>query len=214
MKLTYIAVNLLAAFVYAQAQVTSQTSVKETQTIASQALGTFRELAKTEHFKELGFDSAEEAAAATLGEALPVFMLTLEDLRRYEPGQPAENLLKPLEKVIYPVAANDRVKSSIIVEKTPEGWKPTTFGSPNLIKLLTETRRKIAAENAGATGQFVVQVPALNAYFIGYQANGKLMLASVIDDPALKLAAGQSLSAEEVLANLAPAAKAHDDLPR
>jgi hypothetical protein len=215
MKPTLVIIFLLATFVCANAQMAQQAFIKETQTIATQAIGSLREIATAEQYKDLGFDSADEAARATLGEPLSVFMVTLEDLRRYEPGQPASNLLKPLEKVIYPVAVNDRVKSSIVVEKTDEGWKPTTLGSPNLIKLLTDTRRKISADNpVTADAQFVVQVPALNAYFIGYDANSKLMLASVIDDPELKLAAGRVMAAEEVFASLAPAAKAHDDLPR
>lgn len=215
MKPTLLIVFLLSAFLCANAQIAQQAFIKETQSIASESLGSLREFAKAGHDKDLGFDSADEAARATLGEPLSVFMVTLEDLRRYEPGQPATNLLKPLEKVIYPVAVNDRVKSSIVVEKTAEGWKPTTYGRPNFIKLLTDTRSKIVADNSATTdGQFVVQVPALNAYFIGYQSDGKLMLASVIDDPALKLSAGRAAVAEEVLASLAPAAKAHDGLPR
>jgi hypothetical protein len=215
MKPTLVIVFLLATFVCANAQLAPQAFIKETQGIASESLGSLREIAKAEHYKDLGFNSADEAARATLGEPFSVLMVTLEDLRRYEPGQPATDLLKPLEKVIYPVVVNDRVKSSIVVEKTAEGWKPTTYGRPNFIKLLTDTRSKIAADNsATADGQFVVQVPALNAYFIGYQTDGKLMLASVIDDPALKLSAGRAAAAEEVFASLAPAAKAHNDLPR
>lgn len=215
MKPTLVIVFLLATFVCANAQTAQQAFIKETQATASQALGNLRELATKEQYKDLGFDSPDEAARATLGEPLSVFMVTLEDLRRYEPGQPASNLLKPLERVIYPVAVNDQAKSSIVIEKTAEGWKPTTFGSPNLIKLLTDTRRKISADNSvTGDGQFVVQVPALNAYFLGYQADGKLMLASVIDDADLKLSAGRAVVAEEVFASLGPAAKAHDDSPR
>ena len=41
---------------------------------------------------------------------------------------------------------------------------------------------------------FVVQAPALNAYFVGYRQDNKLMLALIIDDSTMNLRAGSSVA--------------------
>jgi hypothetical protein len=214
MRSFILIVSLVAGATIVAAQQTAQTNVKETEAIASRSLDTLRQLVNSGNFKNMGFESAEEAAGATLGEPIAVSMVTLEDLRAYQSGADPEKLLKPSDKVIYPVSLKDQVRSSITVQKTNEGWKTTELGRPNLAKLLTSAlQRSSAANQVPANAHFAVQIPALNAYFTAYRANGKLMLTSVIDDAGLNLAAGKTLPAEEVFGALAPIAQKYNGLP-
>src|SRR5437879_10901332 len=100
MKQFLVVIPLIAVCTFATAQQAQQPDVKETQNVASNALGSFREMAGEGRFKDLGFESAAEVSSATLDEPLPIFLVRLDDLRVYQAGGDAEKLLKPLNKVI------------------------------------------------------------------------------------------------------------------
>jgi hypothetical protein len=186
----------------------------ETKDAAAQALVAFQRIGRQTNFKTMGFESADEMTKATLGEPLAVFMVELNDLRAYQANSDPNNLLKPIDKVIYPVEAGNSVRSSIVLQKGKEGWKASDFGGANFARLVTRARD----ESANATGlpssmYFVVEVPALNAYFLGYRQADKLMLVSLIDDPAMKLQAGSALPAEQLFEQLRPIAQKYNGLP-
>lgn len=207
-------VGVTGVFAQGAAQTGAQNDMRETKDVAAQALGTLQKIGKQTNGKAMGFESGDEMANAKLGEPLSVFMVELEALRAYRAGSDPNQMLKPIDKVIYPVSANDQVRSSIVLQKGKEGWKASDFGGANFARLITRARDESAkATNLAATAYFVVQVPALNAYFLGYRQDGKLMLASVIDDPEMNLRAGASLPAEQVFDQLRPLAEKYNGLP-
>ena len=182
--------------------------------IASRSLATLRKLAKGTNLTALGFRSPSEVDAAAIGQPISVYMVRLDELRAYQTATDPNSLLKPLDKVIFPVVANKQVLSSIVVEKVNSVWKPTNFGGPLLARALTKTLENSSQTNhVAASAHFAVQVPALNAYFIGYRAEGKLLLASVFDDPKMQLTEGTALPAEEIFSRLAPIAQRYNGLP-
>lgn len=206
--------GMMFAFAQGAAQTGDQRDMRETKGVALQALATLQELGRRTTFKEMGFQSVDEMANAKLGEPLSVYMVELEDLRAYRPGSDANKLLKPIDKVIYPVSANDQVRTSIVLQKGKEGWKTSDFGGANFARLATRARdESIKATNLPPAAYFVVQAPALNAYFVGYRQEGKLMLASLIDDPDMNLKAGTALPAEQVFDQLHPLAERYNGLP-
>jgi len=211
-------VSLIAASgVLAQGDVTPDAQHKESETrdVATQALVTFQKIGNQTNFKAMGFESADEMTNATLGNPLSVYMVELGDLRAYQGGSDPNKLLKPIDKVIYPVNVKDEVRSSIVLQKGKEGWKASDFGGANFARLVTRARDESAkATGLPATGYFVVQVPSLNAYFLGYHQNDKLMLVSLADDPALNLRAGAPLPAEQVFGDLVPFAQKYNGLPQ
>lgn len=186
----------------------------ETKDVATRALATFQEMSKRSDLKSMGVQSAEEMANAALGEPLSVFMVGLEDLRGYQAGSDPNRLLKPIGKVIYPVTAGSEVRSSIVLQKGKEGWKASNFGGTNFARLITSARDRTAtATSLPPAAFFVVQVPALNAYFIGFRQSDKLMLSAVIDDPKLNLKAGTPMPAEQVFGDLVSVAQKYNGLP-
>jgi hypothetical protein len=196
-------------------QANAQRDVSETKDVAARALATFQKIGKQTNFKAMGFESADEMTNATLGQPLSVFMVELGDLRAYQAGSDPNKLLKPIDKVIYPVRVRDEVRSSIVLQKGKEGWKASDFGGANFARLVTRARDESAKTTSLApTAYFVVQVPALNAYFLGYRQEEKLMLTSLIDDAALNLRAGIGLPAEQVFGELAPLAQKYNGLPQ
>jgi len=206
--------GVICVLAQSSAQTVAQRDVGETKDIATRALATLQKIGKQTNFKAMGFESTDEMANAKLSEPLSVFMVELQDLRAYSPGSDPNKLLKPIDKVIYPVSANDQVRSSIVLQKSKEGWKASDFGGANFARLITRARDESAkATNLAPAAYFVVQAPALNASFLGYRQDDKLMLASIIDDPEMNLKAGASLPAEQVFEQLRPLAEKYNGLP-
>lgn len=157
----------------------------------------------------MGFESVEEVSAARLGEPLSVFYVPLDQLQNYQPGSDPEELLVSSDRVVYPVTAEDEVRSSIVVEGKNDDWRAIDFGAPNLIRALSDVREEIGKEGS----EFVVRVPSLNLYFIANRPDNVLMLTPIIDDPRFEFAIGRTLSAEEAFTRILPAAKDHEGLP-
>jgi hypothetical protein len=196
-------------------QADAQRKESETKDVAARALVTFQKIGKQTNFKAMGFESADEMTNATLGQPVSVFMVELGDLRAYQAGSDPAKLLKPIDKLIYPVNVKNEVRSSIVLQKGKDGWKASDFGGANFARLVTRARDESAkATGLPTAGYFVVQVPALNAYFLGYRQNDKLMVASLADDSALNLRAGAALPAEQVFGDLVPFAQKYNGLPQ
>jgi hypothetical protein len=197
----------------AQAQTTTQYGImRETQEIAIRSLDTLQKLTKA-NSKAMGFKSADEAAKSKIGDGLAVFVIGLDDLRKYTPGTDPNKLLVAADQVIYPVMVNDQPRSFVTVEKTREKWEATSFGGSNLIKAIIDARSAVVAAGAPADNLFVARVPGLNRYLIGFRTGDKLMLAPIMDDASLKFSAGKAQPGEEVLAALVPAAQRYNGLP-
>jgi hypothetical protein len=195
-------------------QPNAQRDVSETKDAAARALVTFQKIGKEGNFKAMGFESTDEMTKATLDEPLPVFMVELNDLRAYQSGSDPNQLLKPIDKIIYPVKAGEGVRSSIVLQKDKEGWKASDFGGANFARLVSRARDESSkTTNLSTNAYFVVQAPALNAYFLGYRLNDKLMLVSLVDDPAFNLHAGSALPAEQLFDQLRPIAQKYNGLP-
>jgi len=183
------------------------------QEAATRALDTLKGLVTTENYKAMGFDSADEVKTAVLADPLSVYHIQLDQLRSFQPGSDPSKLLQDVGQRMYPVTASQQVKSSIVVVKDGDAWKEAKFGGPGLIRALSQARAK-DQENSKSSGPYtLLQIPALNMYFLARQADGKLMLVPAIDDPANNFKAGVAVSAEEAMRSLVTAAQQYNGLP-
>jgi hypothetical protein len=178
----------------------------DAQTAASESLATFRQLVNAQNYKELGFESAEEAANATLGEPIHVLVVSLNQLRQYERGSDPNKLLTDFNQIHYPVVVGDQVRSAILVDQLGGKWKAGTLGGANLAKLIAAARK--GAQTSNTSQDTVVAVPSLGLYFLGHRTeDNKLTLSPLADNAAFGFRAGGAIPAEEVFAALVPAAK-------
>ena len=150
--------------------------------------------------------NAEEVAKATLGEPIHVLVVSLNQLRQYEPGSDPNRLLTDFNQIHYPVVVGDQVRSAILVDQANGKWKAGTFGAANLAKLIAAARKDTQTSNPSQDA--VVQVPSLGLYFLGHRTeDNKLTLTPLTDIAVFGLRAGGAMPAEEVFAALVPAAK-------
>jgi hypothetical protein len=179
------------------------------QRAATDGLTVLPQLVGAENYRQMGFDSPGDASRAALGRPLPVYNVNLADLRRYRRTTKAADLLKASAQVVYPVTVDRTVRSSITVTNVGGRYQASSFGSAARIQRIASYR-----EGEGVDGEFIVNVPALDFYFLGRTEQGKPYLTNVSGDPRLKVPVGKTVPAEEVFEELAPMAGADDGRPR
>jgi hypothetical protein len=190
-----------------------QPPAHQPQEAATRALDTLKGLVTEQNYKAMGFESADEVKSAALADPLPVSRIQLDQLRAYQPGSDPSKLMMDVGQMMYPVTAREQVRSSIVVVKDGDAWKEAKFGGPAAIKAITSARAKDQGEGKASGPYTLVQVPALNMYFLARQADGKWMFVPAIDDPANNFRAGVAVPAEEALRALSTAAQKYNGLP-
>jgi hypothetical protein len=178
---------------------------KDPDEAARKSLDAFRALVTADDFRALGFESLDEVAKAQLGPSLKVSTVPLDRLQKFQPGGNPEELLVDANRVIYPITVSEEVRTSLEVGQVGDLWQGRSFGSPEFIRPLAKLRR--------SDTDFVVWVPALNAYLMASRTEGGLTLTPGFDYPEMDLTAGRTLPAASAFAEMVPLAQSHNGLP-
>jgi len=181
---------------------------------ANISLQAMQQLTSRRTYKDLGFTSPEEVKAATLGAPLRIFMVRLDKLKEYAGSMDPRELLEDTNAVRYPVYVGKTARSGIVVREVGKEWQMESIGSPALTKALVSAARREEKAGASAAPQFVVNIPALNLYFVGLVEGSELTLSSAIDDPQFDLVAGKAVPAKDLFERLAAHAKQVETGPR
>jgi len=202
----------IALLTFASPRMLAQNYPAESRPVALKALDGFKNFGKLQA-QAAGFQPAEGPPA--LGEPFGVRIATLDSLRAYKPGSDPEKSLNPaVQKVIYPVLVNERLRSSITVEKTEGAWEATAIGKSNFARLLTQARsRSVETMRQDITNHFTIEIPALNMYFVAAKTEAKLKLTPIITDKFLGLTAGETMPAEVVFDKLSRLARQYNNKP-
>lgn len=161
--------------------------------------------------KLLGFKAATEVASGSLADPLPMFMVGLDALRTYRPGDDPRPLVLDQATALYPVIVGGEVRSSVLFRKVDGDWKATQFGRANLAKFAHEGRRRVsAARGVAESGVSIVEIPTMSAQMLGHEEGGVPMLTALLDVPGTDIHAGATLRASDVFAKLQPLAALND----
>jgi len=188
--------------------------IEKLKPVALQALETLGLMVNENNFMRMGFKSVQETKTAQLGTPFQEFTIELGQLKTYEPGTNSDQLLDGGHIAYFPVNVQTETRSSIMLVKEKDQWKAVSYGSANLIKLLASNRNRLQrATGLPNSSFFVVRIPAMNLYFVGYRMNQQLMLSPILDNTEYKFKSGIPVSGEDAFRTLLPYARAHDGLP-
>jgi hypothetical protein len=154
---------------------------------------------------DLGLRSPQDFEQAELGKPLPMYLVRLDELAGYSPTADPRILLKDMNSFIYPISVGTQVKSSVQVAKMEGKWKAVAIGRSGFIKSVMESLSRI--EKSEGKDEKLVEIPGLNAYFIGWSRGDDLVLTPLADDSALGLKVGNDLSAKATFGKLSEEAK-------
>jgi hypothetical protein len=175
---------------------------------ANQALAVLKQLA-TPANGFLGFQSAQEVAAAKLEAPADVYFVGLTALDQYFSGDDPRGLLRGGADVFYPVSANGNVRSFFRMRLDTCGqFTPTEFSSYPA-PAFAAARDNVLKQHKGMTvdQMFMLEIPALHKTFVAYSWQSALTLMPTEDDPAANLKAGTEISAHDAYMNLKPEVK-------
>ncbi|HTZ89987.1 MAG TPA: hypothetical protein VMA71_06590 [Alloacidobacterium sp.] len=183
----------------------SKPLAQQPQTAAANAIGVLQKLVNEQNYKSLGFASLDEVKEARLGQPMEVYNIGVEKLKNYQSGQDPNSLLTTSEETIYPVTVDGIVRSGVTLVHKEQGFEPSSFGNAEIVKRLAGYRQ--------TPDDFAVRIPALNLYFVGRYVETRIVVAPIVNDPRLKVRAGEAAPLEVVVDQLRPYADSYKGLP-
>ena len=93
----------------------------QTQIAARTSLQTLRQLVDTENVRDLGFETPQQAQQAQLGQPLLDYTVRLDELAKYDGGDPAK-YLHATGQAVYPVLVDGKPRSSITLLRKGSTW--------------------------------------------------------------------------------------------
>ena len=194
-------------FPASQANLSSQPAASgSSQEAAQTGLATLKSLITQDNYQGMGFTSVDQVKDAQLGSPMKLYLVPLDALTAYKGDTGAAALLQDGHKLIYPVAVNQQVLSSLSVTQQNDGWRATDFGNSAITRALVAHRQ--------SQDDFVVWVPALKIYFTARGAGDALVFTPVMDDPRFGFKAGEAVPASRGLTILQQGISGYNGLPQ
>ena len=144
----------------------------DSQKFAQAALGTLEKLVTKATAQRMGFDTPSQVLGARLGAPFADYMIGLESLRDYRPGQNPDMLIEATGELHFPVVAAGTTRCLITLVPREGGWRALSFGAPVLSRALASARDR---GGIAASEGFVLRIPAFNLTFLAYRQDGRLM---------------------------------------
>lgn len=170
---------------------------------AKDSLQMLKKLVTPQIYRPLGFHSMDEVREAELGRPLHVYMVPLNQLRRYNADIDPRKLLFDTHEVLFPVVFGSRVRSGVFVWEHNDAWQVVTYGRPRTTRAVADVREQWARTREANLASFiVVGIPALNLYFVARRSEKELWLAPAFDDARFKLQAAHPVLARSVFRDI------------
>lgn len=181
---------------------------------ALQGLSTLKSLTTEADLGRMGIQSLDQIPKTQLGRPIPICFISLNRIRNFEPGSDPNALLKAGDAFLYPVKIGPLVVSSLLVKKTDEAWKTVELGDIDLAKTVTSALLESAKSHGiDASRYLLIEIRALNLYFLAYRDGENLLLQSIYDLPNLDLKAGVEEPAGKIFEALKPLSQKSYEAP-
>ena len=212
--ITVLSISILPSLGLSETVKISMAQQKKATIIAQKALADLILLAQQVDPESLGFEDEKQIRAAKVGVPISDYFVRLDELREYQPGKPAKEMLHATGRLIFPLEVDQRARSMAVLSLKQDDWTIESFGGTNQIQMITELRNRIAkSEERSMREFFQVRIPALKLMFVGMERGSELYLLPLFDMPHYGLKEGKTYPAEKVLEKLVEAAQKHNGLP-
>ncbi|MBY0359895.1 MAG: hypothetical protein K2W82_17965 [Candidatus Obscuribacterales bacterium] len=149
----------------------------------------------------------------TLKKPLVNYFVGLDAVRAWTPGTDIIPLLDPLPELRYPVSNGTVICAYVKISFYNERWQWSETGSTMGV-LYTNLRTKLTVQTGLPEEDFfIVSVPGLNKYYLGFRQKGELYLASVLEDRTLGFAVDVPLPAQQVFEKVRQEVQRFDNHP-
>ncbi len=144
----------------------------------------------------------EEAADTAMGKKIKVFVVGLDKLNAFNPGDNSKKILVDTKETVYPVYTGGILKTSLSIRKRSGGWKNASFGGAEIHLLEPVRKSHSSANKLNETAYFAVRVPAMYLSFLGYYQKGELYLIPTHEHPDVTFELGKGVPAGDIYIEL------------
>ncbi|MEO8112193.1 MAG: hypothetical protein ABI594_19235 [Ginsengibacter sp.] len=178
-----------------------------------EAVQTFAKLVNDQNAQSFGLQNADQLKSLKAGNQVKKYMIGLDDVKKYTPGQDVQTIMKELPVVEVALTdANGGVITSIEFTKQKDNWQATGFGSSPEIKSLFSDRAMVA--DSLISGGKLVVIPALHSNFLAVNNGGGLNFLVLEQNDNLGFRQGAMIPASEAMTKLLTAANEYNGLPQ
>lgn len=140
----------------------------------------------------------DEAAQSTRGTKLKVYLVGLDKLSTFSPGDNAKKTLVDTKETVYPVYTGKTLRTSISIRKKGGGWKNASMGGAEIHYLEPIRNAHSKANSIDIKSYFIVRVPAMYLSFLGYYKGNNLYLVPVHSHPDVAFSIGKGVPAADI----------------
>jgi hypothetical protein len=170
--------------------------------LARRTLASVRDVVAGGRAAGLGFASPAELDAATIGDAVPVYVTSGSSIRGRVAGADPHAVLGEPTEMMYPILVDGSVRSSVVLGRSATGgWQVTSVGRAGLAKSIDATRKSLASR-AGDHPVGLVVAHDLGLELVAQDEGGRVTLTSIREVPAAGWHAGETVAAETGFARL------------
>lgn len=207
---TAAALAALLAHSNASGQVIQGEALAQAREFAGRALRNYVTAAVTEkNAGRLGFKTAAEAQAASLGDPISVALIGLNDLKAFERGTKVGSMLRDARTLWFPVLLNGEVRSKLEISEVNGQWLAGEFGRPELARTVNGVReglpKILEVVKARSSGPpMLVRIPVLHVdLFYETGPEGGFLVPAGAGGLPDGVEVGKAYPAEELLARFA-----------
>ena len=176
------------------------------------SIQTFANLIDSQDVQEFGLKSVAELKSLKPGKQFRKFMIGLNDIKKYKPGEDVRKIIKEYLSIeVSLVDKAGKIRTSIEFVKNKGNWEASRYGSTPELKILSNAQTALGASFVKKGD--LIRIPALQINFIAVASAAVLEFISLEDNQKLKLKKGEKLTSSEAILRLVPLANKHNGLP-
>jgi|GEM_PF-4617798 len=137
-----------------------------------------------ENLSLYGFMDLSELDSVTLGEPYPVFLLSLEELRKYRPNVKVRDVVRDIQQFDFPLYVNGEARGFLTVEHFEGQWKVVALGGYPVSRELQAFQRQSNGNNQGQEVK-LLRVPSIDGTFILVERVGAEKIARLGSYPGV-----------------------------
>jgi len=186
--------------------------VKDAEPPAQSELPHFESLVKGGLLKEYGFFD-KSLTDTHLASGLPTFLVTVNELQRFRPGNDVFQLLRDEHTVTFVLFGNGKPLSTMTMRRPAPGkaFEPTALGSPQLAEQIDTTYAALTERQHGEF-RILVEIPGMSLKFLGQiaarplTAGYDLYLTAIRGSEKFGVKQGLTTTADDLFTRLSAAA--------
>lgn len=183
------------------------------QDLINKSIQTLTAMVTDQNAQTFGLTSKDQVTALKAGKQYNVYMIGLNDIKKYKTGQDVAAIVKPLPVIeVSLVDDSGKIRSAIEFVKKSGHWGASAFGlSPEMVSVSTVQSLR---PDTSKTNISMIRIPALRVNFISTTSTTGLNFTVLENNESLGFRQGETIAAKNAILKLVQTANVYNGLPQ